>query len=130
MSIPAVTLVTHTCVVPGHTDEFVQQQQQQVNDAVARFPGYLDHTVVPPAPPVQTDWVIVQRFQSVEVAQAWLQSEQMQHLLNALQPLLVGQDDVHLFTQDAPRYSPASVSAIISSHRVSNRILVLFYRHT
>lgn len=114
MSTSAVTLVTHTCVMPGRTDDFVQQQQK-VSDAVARFPGYLDHTVVPPAPPVQTDWVIVQRFQSVEAARAWLQSEQRQHLLDALQPLLIGQDDIHLFTQDVSRYSPASVSAIIST---------------
>lgn len=113
-SISAVTLVTHTGVVPDCTDKFVLWQQQ-VNDVIATFSGYLDHTVIPPSPPMQTDWVVIQRFENVEAAREWLQSEQRQHLLDALQPFLGGQSDVHLFTQDAPGGSPTSVSAIIST---------------
>lgn len=112
MSTSAVTLVTHTTIVPDCVDAFARWQQQ-VNDVIATFPGYLDHTVIPPSPPMQADWVIVQRFQTVEAARAWLQSEQRQRLLDTVQPLLVGPSDVHLFTQDAPRSS--SVSAIIST---------------
>jgi uncharacterized protein len=110
----AVTLVTHTGVIPANTDKFVRWQQQ-VNDVIATFPGYLDHTVIPPSPPMQTDWVIIQRFQNVEAAREWLQSEQRQHLLDALQPFQGSQSDVHLFTQDAPDNSPTSVSAVIST---------------
>ena len=114
MSLSPVTLVTHTCVLPEHTDEFVCQQQK-LSDAIATFPGYIDHTVVPPTPPVQTDWVIVQRFQTVEAAQGWLQSEQRQRLIDEIQPILVGPDDIHLFTQDESGASSNAVSAIIST---------------
>ena len=113
MSTSEVTLVTHTGVVPGSADKFVRWQQQ-VNDIIATFPGYLDHTVIQPSPPMQTDWVIIQRFQSVEAARNWLQSEQRQHLLDALQPFLGSQSDVHLFTQDTPT-SASAVSAVIST---------------
>ena len=64
---------------------------------------------------MQTDWVIVQRFQTVEAAQGWLQSEQRQRLIEEIQPILVGPDDIHLFTQDESGASSNSVSAIIST---------------
>ena len=100
--------------MPGCTDSFVDWQQQ-VNDVLTTFAGYLDQTVIPPSPPLQTDWVIIQRFSIVEAARAWLQSEERQHLLDAIQPLLVGQSDVHLFTEDSPSGSSSPVSAVIST---------------
>ncbi|GHO46107.1 antibiotic biosynthesis monooxygenase [Ktedonospora formicarum] len=114
MSTSTVTLVTHTNVTPDCTDTFVDWQQQ-MNDVLTTFPGYLDQTVIPPSPPLQTDWVIIQRFLTVEAARAWLQSQERQHLLDVIQPLLVGQSDVHLFTQDSPGGSTAPVSAVIST---------------
>ncbi len=114
MNMSAVTLVTHTNITPGCTDTFVGWQQQ-VNDVLTAFPGYLDQTVIPPSPPLQTDWVIIQRFLTVEAARAWLQSRERQHLLDTIQALLVGQSDVHLFTQDSPGGSTSIVSAVIST---------------
>ena len=114
MDTSVVTLVTHVNVMPDSTDK-LGHWQQQVNNVLATFPGYLDQTVIPPAPPMQTDWVIIQRFLTVEAARAWLQSEKQQHLLDAIQPLLVGQSDVHLFTQDSPGGSSSPVSAVIST---------------
>ena len=114
MSISAVTLVTHASVVPDCTDKFVRWQQQ-MNDVIATFPGYLDQTVVPPSPPIQTDWVVIQRFQTVEATRAWLQSEQQQQLLDALQPFLGSQSDIHIFTQDASDGSSSPVSVVIST---------------
>jgi antibiotic biosynthesis monooxygenase (ABM) superfamily enzyme len=114
MSTSSVTLVTHTNVMPDSTDTFVDWQQQ-VNDVLTTFAGYLDQTVIPPSPPLQTDWVIIQRFLTVEAARAWLQSEERQHLLDAIYPLLIGQSDVHLFTQDSPGGSSSPVSAVIST---------------
>jgi len=114
MSTSAVTLVTHTNALPDCADTFVHWQQQ-VNAALALFPGYLEQTVIPPAPPMQTDWVIIQRFLTVEAARTWLQSEERQHLLDTIQPFLVGQADIHLFTQDSPGGSVSPVSAVIST---------------
>ena len=56
----AVTLVTQTRVSPSHDEEFARWREQ-VNHALVHFPGYLDHTVLPPHPPAQVDWVVVQR---------------------------------------------------------------------
>jgi uncharacterized protein len=49
----AVTLVTQTRVSPSHDAEFARWQEQ-VNHALAHFPGYLDHTVLPPHPPARS----------------------------------------------------------------------------
>ncbi|GHO84234.1 antibiotic biosynthesis monooxygenase [Dictyobacter formicarum] len=114
MSAPIATLVTHTSVVPDHIDDFTRWQQQ-VNDTIALFSGYLDHTVIPPNPPLQTDWVIIQRFQTVDAARTWLQSTERQHLLDTIQPFLIGPTDIHLFTEDEPSGSFSPVSAIIST---------------
>jgi antibiotic biosynthesis monooxygenase (ABM) superfamily enzyme len=114
MSTSEVTLVTHTNIMPASTDTF-EDWQRQVNDVLTTFAGYLDQTVIPPSPPLQTDWVIIQRFLTVEAARAWLQSEERQHLLDAIHPFLVGQSDVHLFTQDSPGGSSSPVSAVIST---------------
>jgi antibiotic biosynthesis monooxygenase (ABM) superfamily enzyme len=108
-----VTLVTQTRVAPGHDAEFARWQDQ-VSAAVAKFPGYVDHTVVPPNPPTQVDWAIVQRFLSAEAARAWLQSEERLRLIDAIQPLLVGQDDVHLFEDGSGPRLAAPITAVIT----------------
>jgi antibiotic biosynthesis monooxygenase (ABM) superfamily enzyme len=109
----AVTLVTQTRVSPGRDEEFARWQEQ-VNDAIARFPGYLGHSVIPPNPPVQIDWVILQRFESAGAARAWLQSDERLRLLDTIQPLLVGQDDVHLVADGAGPKLAAPVTVVIS----------------
>jgi uncharacterized protein len=108
-----VTLVTQTRVAPGHEQEFAAWQHQ-VNDTLSHFPGFLDHAIIPPNPPVQVDWVISQRFTSADAARAWLQSDQRLQLLNTIQPLLVGQDDVHIFADDRGPKLAAPVTAVIS----------------
>ena len=108
-----VTLVTQTRILPGKDAEFAAWQQR-VNDALTAVPGYLDHAVTAPTPPAQLDWVIVQRFRSLDDARAWLQSAQRQQLVEEIQPILVGTDDIHLFRDDAADPPATSVSAVIS----------------
>lgn len=109
-----VALVTQTRV-RTEADGAFGRWQQHVNDAVARFPGLIDHEVIPPSPPVQPDWVIVQRFTSVAAARAWLGSAERRRLVEEAQPWLVGRDDIHLFDGD-DRPGPATpVSAVIST---------------
>jgi antibiotic biosynthesis monooxygenase (ABM) superfamily enzyme len=115
-STAPVTVVTQTRVAAGHDAEF-SRWQEEVNGVLAGIPGYLDHSVIPPNPPAQVDWVIVQRFKSAEAARGWLQSEQRLRLLEKIQPLLIGQDDVHLFEDDSDHKVAAPVTTIIS-HRV------------
>jgi antibiotic biosynthesis monooxygenase (ABM) superfamily enzyme len=113
-SASVFTLVTQTRVRADHADAF-GRWQQHVNDTVSRFPGYVDHEVVPPSPPVQPDWVIVQRFSSVEAARAWLGSEERRRLLEEAHPWLVGPDDIHLVEDGAPRGVLTPVSTVIST---------------
>jgi uncharacterized protein len=110
---PTVTLVTQTRVSAGHDAEF-GRWQEQVNAAISQFPGYLEQTVMPPDPPAQVDWVVVQRFTSAEAARAWLQSDERLRLLDLIQPVLVGPDDVHLFTEATETRPVAPVTAVIS----------------
>jgi hypothetical protein len=109
-----VTLVTQTRVLPGKDAEFATWQQQ-ISDAVAAFPGFIDHAVREPSPPSQPDWAIIQRFRSKEAAEAWLRSPERQQLLATIEPILVGRDDVHLFTGGSAQALGAAASAVIST---------------
>jgi uncharacterized protein len=113
LASPAMTLVTQTRVATGHDDEFLRWQDE-VNQTIERFPGFLDHAIYPPNPPAQVDWVISQRFKDAQSARAWLQSDERLKLLTKIQPILVGQDDIHLVSADSGPRLPAPVTAVIS----------------
>lgn len=119
-SAETVTLVTQTRVLPGHDADFATWQRE-VSAAVAAFPGSLDMSVLEPAPPAQLDWVIIQRFRSMSAAQSWLQSPERQRLLAAVEPILAGGDDIHLFTGASGRPPDALVSAVISTRVAPGR---------
>jgi antibiotic biosynthesis monooxygenase (ABM) superfamily enzyme len=108
-----VTIITQTRVLPDRNDDFAAWQQR-ISDVVASFPGFVDHQVIPPDPPQQVDWVILQKFTTGEQAQAWLRSPQRLRLLKDVQPLLVGHDDVHIIEGDEAAKPADAVSAVIS----------------
>lgn len=116
MSTPsqAVTVVTQTRVDPAHADEFARWQAR-IQDVVAKAPGFLQQTVMPPSPPAQIDWVILQKFEAAEAAVAWLNSEHRQTLIAHALPMLVGRDDVHIVKDGASGVMPAPISAVIST---------------
>src|ERR1700687_5339520 len=106
----SVTIVTQTRVRPGSADAFALWQDE-TNRVVAAFPGFIKQTVMPPSPPSQLDWVILQRFAKSEDAVAWLRSDEKQRLVAQVQPMLVGQDDVHLLDDNQAGVLPAPASA-------------------
>jgi hypothetical protein len=69
----AVTIVTQTRVSPGNDGEFAKWQRR-VSEVVAKQAGFVKETVMPPSPPDQVDWVILQRFASRGAAVTWLRS--------------------------------------------------------
>jgi heme-degrading monooxygenase HmoA len=81
MSVPqratpgGVSIVTQTRVRAGKEEEFASWQQG-IGAAIAAFPGFIEQTVMPPNPPAQIDWVILQRFESLETATSWLNSKE------------------------------------------------------
>jgi uncharacterized protein len=109
-----VTVVTQTRVQPGQDAEFARWQDK-IRGIVATVPGFVEQSVMPPSPPVQMDWVILQRFTTADAATAWLHSDQRLQLLQEAQHLLVGNDDVHLVTDGGAGARPAPVSAVIST---------------
>lgn len=108
-----VTIITQTRVLPDRNDDFVEWQQR-ISDVVAGFPGFVDHQVIPPNPPIQLDWVILQKFATSETAQAWLRSPQRLRLIESAQPMLVGHDDIHIIEDDHAGKPPDAISAVIS----------------
>lgn len=109
-----VTIVTQTRVASDKAEEFASWQRQ-ISGVVAAQPGFLKQTVMPPSPPSQLDWVILQRFAKTEDALAWLRSDEKQRLVAQVQPMLVGQDDVHLLEDNKAGVLPAPASAVIST---------------
>lgn len=109
-----VTIVTQTRVRPGEEDAFAQWQSG-TSQAIARFPGFIRQTVMPPSPPAQLDWVILQRFGNREAARDWLHSDERIKRVAAAQPILSGSDDVHLVSDGESGVLPAPVSVVIST---------------
>src|SRR3954467_3532252 len=113
-SSEGVTIVTQTRVRPGNEDAFAQWQKG-TSEAIARFRGFVQQTVMPPSPPAQVDWVILQRFVTTEGATAWLNSKERRDRLAGAQAMLIGPDDVHLVADRGEGVLPAPVSAMIST---------------
>ena len=110
----SVTIVTQTRVRPECAEAFAQWQDE-TSAVVGKFPGFIDQKVIPPTPPAQDDWVIVQRFASTEAAGTWLNSEQRLKRVEQIALMLVGRDDVHIVNDDEAGVLPAPVSAVIST---------------
>jgi antibiotic biosynthesis monooxygenase (ABM) superfamily enzyme len=113
-SARSVSIVTQTRVRPEHNEEFARWQGE-TSSAISRFPGFLEQQLLPPNPPLQVDWVILQRFASLADAQRWLGSAERQKRIAGAAQMLVGQDDVHIVQDEAEGIRPAPVSTIIST---------------
>jgi uncharacterized protein len=113
-AVGPVTIVTQTRVRESVAEEFARWQSV-ISAAAAEFPGFIEQSVIPPSPPVQVDWVILQRFASADAASAWLRSERRTRLLDDARAMLVGLDDVYVVRDDRAGMRPAPVSAVIST---------------
>jgi uncharacterized protein len=78
----------------------------QLNQTVATFPGYISAVVIPPVPPLQSDWVLVQRFQTLEQLGAWLDSAERRSLLAKSTSLLVDEGTTNVIEGTSTDVSP------------------------
>jgi len=108
------TVVTQTRVRPESSEAFARWQED-TSGIVAAFPGFVNQTVMPPCPPTQVDWVILQRFASTEAAVAWLHSDERLKRMEGAAPMLVGRDDIHIVDDRGAGVLPSPVSAVIST---------------
>jgi uncharacterized protein len=109
-----VSIVTQTRVRAEHNDEFARWQAE-TSKVVAAFPGFIEQTVMPPSPPHQVDWVILQRFASEAQAVAWLNSQERLKRVQGIQPMLVGSDDVHIVKDGATGALPSPIAVVVST---------------
>ena len=110
----SVTIVTQTAVRPDSAEAF-GRWQSETSRVITAFPGFIEQRLLPPDPPVQVDWVILQRFDTIENAQRWLGSNERQTRIEGAAPMLIGRDDVHIVRDDEGGRKPAPVSAVIST---------------
>jgi uncharacterized protein len=78
----------------------------ELNKIVATFPGYISAVVIPPSPPAHSDWVMVQRFQTLEQLGAWLDSDERRSLLDKSASLLVDEGTTNVFEGSSTERSP------------------------
>ena len=90
----------------------------QLNEIVATFPGYVSAVVMPPTPPSQSDWVMVQRFQTLEQPRAWLVSDERHALLAKGNSLLVGEGTTNVIEGQSTELSPHEMVTEIITVRV------------
>src|SRR6185503_15943441 len=108
----SVSIVTQTGVRPESADEFARWQGE-TSMMIAGFPGFIEQRVMPPAPPLQVDWVILQRFNTLSEAQRWLSSPDRAKRLEGVAAMTIGRDDVHIVQDEAEGKKPAPVSVVI-----------------
>lgn len=108
-----VTIVTQTRVRPEAAAEFAAWQEKMAA-LIAAQKGFLDHKVLPPSPPEQVDWVIMQRFATTADAVAWMTSAERLARVNEIAGALVGNDDVHLVPDGQAGFA-SPVSAVIAT---------------
>ncbi len=78
----------------------------QLNKTISTFPGYISAVVIPPVPPLQSDWVMVQRFQTIEELRAWLDSDARRSLLDESASLLVDEGTTNVIQGSNTELSP------------------------
>ncbi|RFA19855.1 antibiotic biosynthesis monooxygenase [Subtercola boreus] len=110
---PAVSLVIQRRVLPG-SDETYRTWQRKLGTVLSTWPGFLGRDVIEPSPPTQTDWVLVQRFVDVDAARGWLQSSERAALFEEIADHFVGQEEIHLVTENE-RAIPDAASIIVTS---------------
>jgi antibiotic biosynthesis monooxygenase (ABM) superfamily enzyme len=117
-----VSILTQTSVQPERAEDFARWQGE-TSTVIARLPGFIEQRLTPPKPPLQVDWVILQRFQTLADAKRWLASPERQLRLEGAAPMLVGRDDVHIVHDDEGGIKPAPISAVISTRVLPGREL-------
>ncbi len=109
-----VTIITQTTVRADCRAAF-EAWQAETNRLVKTFVGFMQQTLLPPSPPAQDYWVLMQRFHDSDSAIGWLNSPQRLERLTMVQPYLTGRADVHVVRGMADTPASAPVSAIMST---------------
>ncbi|MFE5035609.1 antibiotic biosynthesis monooxygenase [Streptomyces sp. NPDC056683] len=110
----AATAIIGQKVLPGREREF-ESWQEDLNTAAARYPGFLGAEISPPTP-LQPDWVIVYRFDSVAHLQAWINSGTRQRYLDTGAEYFDGPATQQVVSSG--NRSPDPLVTVVVTHRV------------
>lgn len=108
------TIVTQTRVRQAMEQEFASWQER-MSRVVAGVPGFVSQEVIPANPPVQEDWVIVQRFETRAAAQGWLDSAARADMLEQIAGALEGDDAVSVVVGGVRTPQTAATAVIRTS---------------
>ena len=106
-----VDLIIATRLREGADEEYTAWQVK-LGERLRSQPGFLGQQLVSPSPPAQTDWIVIQKFASLEDAKSWLSSSQLQAAVAEVRHLFVGKDDIYL--RGDPAVTVPHVTAMIS----------------
>lgn len=109
------TVIIGQKVRPGCEQEF-EAWQLNVNSRAAVYPGFLGAEINPPTA-VQSDWVIVFRFDSIAHVQAWMNSATRQELLAEGAHYVDGPGTQQVISGGARPSDP--LVTVVVTHRVS-----------
>lgn len=109
-------VVTKVQVRSGANEPF-GSWQARLSTTVASFPGFVNAEVIPPTPPLQRDWVIVQRFRSPEFLRAWRESAERRLLWDEAKDLIDPEESAGPRDEDVgtPQL-PCRVTDVITTH--------------
>ncbi|MBS0549052.1 MAG: antibiotic biosynthesis monooxygenase [Proteobacteria bacterium] len=110
-----IALVVQRRVRDGGTTAFALWEER-VASRLRTWPGFVSQESVPPSPPVNVDWTIVQHFTDAQSARGWLQSPDRAALVEEVRDLLVGQEEVHLLPERGAR--PARMASALITYEV------------
>ncbi|MFE1176673.1 antibiotic biosynthesis monooxygenase [Streptomyces sp. NPDC058773] len=110
----AATVIIGQKVRAGAEREF-QQWQEDVNAAAAGYAGFLGAEISPPTP-VQPEWVVVYRFDSIAHLQAWINSATRQRFLDRGRQYLDGPATQQVVSGGTQQPDP--LVTVVVTHRV------------
>lgn len=111
----AATIIIGQKVLAGSEQQY-QEWQKGLNREASRFPGFLAAEINPPTA-VQSEWVVVYRFDSIPHVMAWLNSATRQERLAAGQKFFDGPGTQQVLGGGSRNADPLVTVAV--SHRVS-----------
>lgn len=91
--------------------------QARVVERLRTWPGFVAHELIPPAPPEQMDWTIIQRFINADSARSWLNSPERAQAVEEIRAHLLSEEEVHLLADPGPR--PQTGATAFISYRVA-----------
>ncbi|KUO07793.1 antibiotic biosynthesis monooxygenase [Streptomyces sp. DSM 15324] len=110
----AATAIIGQRVLPG-MERAYEAWQEDLNAAAARYPGFLGAEISPPTP-LQPDWVVVYRFDSVAHLQAWTNSATRQAYLDTGAAYFDGPATQQIVSSGTR--SPDPLVTVVVTHRV------------